>query len=1250
MARQEIASTFGDGLMMDLNPINAPKSVLTDCLNGTYITYNGNEFVLQNDMGNYKLKNCKLPTNFIPVGVKGYGDILYIVSYNPITNETEIGSYPAPQSIFNTDNGSKDSDDNLIKFNINGTHTYNEVINTQKHPIFIWIGGDNPDTFKLYPGDEFRWTSSIENELSVYTDYIYQHLNFYIIDEDNKLYDIDDEDMYDDSEEQLTDDGFRKVFWETPGWLAAQWDLFVPDKFNLNLRSLNVPEFLLRSDIDTQIVEEDKDPVNTFRVEMVLSTQTIISDPLFQKTLNEHFDKSVYKHLYIRFLLNNPGNYVPDSEKPDETQLLGEFLGYKTDNTAIGNNGELEPSKDNCIKDAEGNITQYIIDVPCSKHNYQDDITTAYTSGSAIWRFTNPIINNIDNYPGYVECIAYPIIKQEVYDSTDPNNPKIIENKYNTLEFTQFESNLRFELNNLKEPDSITIADQMYKWAVDEDSCTISFNINGPFINVEGITGEYEIYRINLFNYIEKGSDPTTDSCSTWTSATWKTPDQNPIDFTTNPRYYLTKTDKKYSKSPIEGWEENPNGGTNVDYLINGDRPILLCSGNIPNLVLYGQNTLNINWNTSDKIELSGYQNWYKDPNKNDGSYIETAESTKTLAFEEEGGVYILRIVLKQAGSASELRSSEQILIPSKVFNDYFGTYDNYLNSITSSMWLGNWMNYISQNVSINKISLDFTRKDDAITEDTVWNGFYVLSGEDKKFVPHWVENPETGESSIDWEQTVVDNIKTFKTGDAYEWESTPTPFAYKIDLNELSPKIYTYSGDTTINKLEGNLWNGIITSKLTLKTSDDQDIFTQDNDSDDLQLIRELDFDCTINSIGRVDKHGVITPESFAFVNDSSRISILHSNANQKDSTRTRVSLTIDEDKYTYNTTNGAWATSGDKREWDDKSKTVTDSNGPTFSLIGDLMSTSPATSWAYIKFTAEGSRSKNTRVVLVQDSDEDDDKGGTNIDTSESPVEGVILFAVGGKSTLINKTVFLKTTNNEITKRILWALMHIKYGKNSESSTPVYYPTFQVQNIINSEQLNVSKFETDIQLRYLRVDDEILLNESTILTDFNELLFKDPLVSLNKTLYGSTPNILVILDYEKNNLYQTFTTNITSGFANYNSSQERKRTEIENAPVGDYLKYSEEGYDFPQGDGRVKFIGLAGDPPDDINSIKSDAQIIIDSLYKRNSGNAYSITNIGYNNSSINTFKYLNKKGSSNVVDNTSTAMMCYVQDITL
>ena len=1245
MARQEIASTFSDGLIMDLNPINTPKSVLTDCLNGTYITYNGNEFVLQNDMGNYKLKNCKLPTNFIPVGVKGYGDILYIVSYNPITNETEIGSYPAPQSIFKTDSGSKSSEDNLIKFNINGTNIYNDVIKSQKHPIFIWTDEVDPNIYKLYPGDEFRWQDPIENELSIYTDYIYQHLNFYVIDDDNKLYDIDDEDMYNDSEEQKTEDEFRKVFWETPGWLAAQWDLFVPDKFNLSLRSLNVPEFLLRSDTDTdtQIIEEGKDPANTFRVSMVLSTQTIISDPLFQQTLNKYFDKPVYKHLYIRFILNNPGNYTPDSEKSDEEQLLGEFLGYHRDG------GDLEPSENNCIKNADGNIIQYIIDVPCNKHNYQDDITTAYTSGSAIWRFTNPLKDNIANYPGYVECTAYPIIKQKVYDLTDSDNPVIVENKYNVLEFKQFESSLKFELNNLKEPDSITIADQIYKWSVDDDSCTVSFNINGPFINVEGITGKYEIYRINLFNY---NNDPQSDSYSTWTSATWKTPDQNPIDFTINPRYYLIKEDDKYTRKPIEGWQnpttENPNP-INEDYLVEGNRPILLCSGDIPSLVLYGQNTLNIDWSTSDKIELSGYENWYKDIDTND-YVLSTPESSKTLAFEEEGGVYILRIVLKQADSESDLRSSEQILIPSKVFNNYFGTYDNYLNSITSSMWLGNWMGYISQNILINRISLDFTR-DIEITKDTVWNGFYILPGKNNKFAPSWVENKETGKKSIDWEQTIVDNIKTFKTtGDGYEWESTPTPFTYNIKLNELSPKINTYDGNTSINKLEGNLWNGIITSKLTLKTLDGQEIFTQDNDDDDdLQLIRELNFNCNTSSLGRVDKHNVVIPESFAFVNDSSRISKIKCSADQgSNDKRTRVELNVDETRYYHNT---GWVTSPHNAYWNDNSKTVTDSNGPTFPLIGNLMAQSPATNWAYVTFVTGDNRSANSRVVLVRDTDEDDDKGGTTIDTDTEPVEGVILYATGGSSTLLNKTVFLKTTSSDFTKRILWALMHIKYGKNSESSTPVYYPTFQISNIVESEQLNISNFETDIQLRYLRVDDEMLLNNSTTLVRFNELLFKDPLISLSKTLNGSTPNILVILDYTTNNLYKEFITNITSGFMDYNQTQESKRTEVENTPVGDYLKYSEEGYEFPQGTGRNVFTreDFAGKKPSDINAIKSDAEMIISSLSKRTSADPYSISNIGYNNSSINTFKYLNKRGN-NVVDNTSTAMMCYVQDITL
>lgn len=96
MSKHETSNQFKDGLMMDVHPLQTPNTVLTDCLNGTFITYNGNEHVLQNDMGNFKLSKCKLQENYIPVGTASYGDILYIASYNPIDKKFELGSYPSP--------------------------------------------------------------------------------------------------------------------------------------------------------------------------------------------------------------------------------------------------------------------------------------------------------------------------------------------------------------------------------------------------------------------------------------------------------------------------------------------------------------------------------------------------------------------------------------------------------------------------------------------------------------------------------------------------------------------------------------------------------------------------------------------------------------------------------------------------------------------------------------------------------------------------------------------------------------------------------------------------------------------------------------------------------------------------------------------------------------------------------------------------------------------------------------------------
>lgn len=157
--KKETINTFDQGLNKDLNPIVTPNDVLTDCLNGTFLTFNGDELSLQNDAGNTKITVpwdkrmlleyteeasynsgvivkttnnsdeivlfksmkdnntdfiwredgsintdswelfdpvVKLSKGFYPIGIREYGGVLYIVSANKETNKVEFGSYPAP--------------------------------------------------------------------------------------------------------------------------------------------------------------------------------------------------------------------------------------------------------------------------------------------------------------------------------------------------------------------------------------------------------------------------------------------------------------------------------------------------------------------------------------------------------------------------------------------------------------------------------------------------------------------------------------------------------------------------------------------------------------------------------------------------------------------------------------------------------------------------------------------------------------------------------------------------------------------------------------------------------------------------------------------------------------------------------------------------------------------------------------------------------------------------------------------------
>ena len=229
MSKKEANNTFSKGMIQDLNPINTPNTVLTDCLNGTIITYDGNEFSLQNDKGNYALKNCKLSPNYIPVGIKEYGDILYIVSYNPLDKNVEIGSYPSPQTRFlgNPEKGSK-SIEPLVNWDSGTSTNYSSI--TKKEKLNIFYDTDNPENSKLYPGDRYQLTINEFNENSPY-----ETIKYYILDEEKKLTEISDL-----VEKCNSDTEYKYVAWNIPGWFSYKQQFA-----KINDVQLNYSKFIL---------------------------------------------------------------------------------------------------------------------------------------------------------------------------------------------------------------------------------------------------------------------------------------------------------------------------------------------------------------------------------------------------------------------------------------------------------------------------------------------------------------------------------------------------------------------------------------------------------------------------------------------------------------------------------------------------------------------------------------------------------------------------------------------------------------------------------------------------------------------------------------------------------------------------------------------------------------------------------------------------------------------------------------------
>ena len=243
MERLTQTSQFNGGMIKDLHPLVTPNTVMTDCLNGTLITYNGDEFILQNDMGNYAFQQGSLTPNYVPVGLKEYGGLLYIISYNPIENKAEIGTFPAPQTIFNNIEGNNTN--NSLNFIELEDSTYSFYSNINNQPVTL-LSKDKDINFYLSPGDEYLLyykndKGELEDLLSSSTEKLnWQHLNLYVLTDENKLYRINNYINFRTEQDVETSTDYKPISWEIPGWLAARFEINTPEEFGVYFEQSNV--------------------------------------------------------------------------------------------------------------------------------------------------------------------------------------------------------------------------------------------------------------------------------------------------------------------------------------------------------------------------------------------------------------------------------------------------------------------------------------------------------------------------------------------------------------------------------------------------------------------------------------------------------------------------------------------------------------------------------------------------------------------------------------------------------------------------------------------------------------------------------------------------------------------------------------------------------------------------------------------------------------------------------------------------
>lgn len=424
--RKESSNQFTEGLVCDLNPINTPNTVLTDNINGTIITYDGNEFSLQNDLGNYELKNCRLKPNYIPVGVKEYGDILYIVSYNPLDNHVEVGSYPSPLNV-----GSKEPLPSNVTFesilkdvveNQEQSSNYSDLVKLEKQIIF------SGDDYKLYPGDEYQL------DVEGLQTYLFENVEYFILDDSSILHDI--------TSEIKTNSEFKHVSWLIPGWLVAKIRLAKLSGSELNIKTFYAP-----------LINGKR------KVSYDFNFKINIEDPIINKLLNENPDHIKDLNFDVK-IKNNNGD-------PGTKELNKSVTKWYLDNNIVWVNcvGELDcEEKDTIMIQTTPTLTEYY---------YLDDgapdrYTIVYDNLTQTQEFD---LDKIDDIPFAIDDDYYKFYQRD-------SNEQTIEVKITGPSITSSKVNLNYQLCDIDDETVIKEGSFIDYTGIGNNVLTIPFDDN----------------------------------------------------------------------------------------------------------------------------------------------------------------------------------------------------------------------------------------------------------------------------------------------------------------------------------------------------------------------------------------------------------------------------------------------------------------------------------------------------------------------------------------------------------------------------------------------------------------------------------------------------------------------------------------------------------------------------------------------------------------------------------------------------